>query len=31
MTGEFTTNPETVAAVQNDRLVNVCDRTSQNQ
>ena len=31
MTGSLTTNPDAVAAVQNDRLVNVCDGTSQNQ
>ncbi len=29
--GRFTTNPDAVAAVQNDRLVIVCDGTSQNQ
>ena len=31
VTGEFTANPDDVAAVQNDRLGNVCDGTSQNQ
>jgi hypothetical protein len=31
LTGWFTTIPDAVAAVQNDRLVNVCDGTSQNQ
>ena len=30
-TGAFTVNPDDVAAVQNDRLGNVCDGTSQNQ
>src|SRR6478752_1463891 len=29
--GPFTTNPDDVAAVQNDRFMNVCDGTSQNQ
>jgi hypothetical protein len=29
--GLFTTNPDEVAAVQNDRFMNVCDGTSQNQ
>jgi hypothetical protein len=31
LTGEFTANPEDVAAVQNDRLGSVWDGTSQNQ
>jgi hypothetical protein len=31
LTGWFTTIPDAVAAVQNDRLVNVWDGTSQNQ
>src|SRR5271169_4094351 len=31
LTGAFTENPEDVAAVQNDRLGNVWDGTSQNQ
>ena len=31
LTGAFTANPDDVAAVQNDRLGNVCDGTSQNQ
>ena len=29
--GLFTTNPDEVAAVQNDRFMNVCDGTSLNQ
>ncbi len=29
--GEFTANPDDVAAVQNDRFMNVCDGTSENQ
>ena len=29
--GLFTTNPDEVAAVQNDRFMKVCDGTSQNQ
>src|SRR6476619_1183954 len=29
--GLFTTNPDDVAAVQNDRFMNVCEGTSQNQ
>ena len=29
--GLFTTNPDDVAAVQNERFMNVCDGTSQNQ
>ena len=29
--GLFTTNPDDVAAVQNDRFMKVCDGTSQNQ
>ena len=29
--GLFTTKPDDVAAVQNDRFMNVCDGTSQNQ
>src|SRR6476469_70145 len=30
-TGMFTTSPDDVAAVQNDRFMNVCEGTSQNQ
>ena len=30
-TGLLTTKPDDVAAVQNDRFMNVCDGTSQNQ
>jgi hypothetical protein len=30
-TGLFTTSPEDEAAVQNERFMNVCDGTSQNQ
>ena len=31
VTGRFTTKPDDVAAVQNERLGNVCDGTSLNQ
>jgi len=31
LTGLFTTSPDDVAAVQNDRFMNVCDGTSENQ
>ena len=31
LTGLFTTKPDEVAAVQNERFMNVCDGTSQNQ
>jgi hypothetical protein len=30
-TGEFTTSPDDVAAVQKERFMNVCDGTSENQ